>query len=162
MALGDFWNDTLGNNAAAGPVFLLLCGALLLLVLLTWVVGSHCYTCSQADVTGLTTALTADLESGSPQTASPQRHEQGYATLQSAQPPSARSSEYTEGSLKSRDEDGAPAMEPVRRCVVCKNRPPQVVLLPCGHACACRHCSRKLDTCPICQLEIKATQRFYL
>lgn len=48
-----------------------------------------------------------------------------------------------------------------RTCCVCLVKPLQVVLIPCGHACVCRKCSRRLDTCPLCRLEIQATQRFY-
>ena len=48
-----------------------------------------------------------------------------------------------------------------RTCCVCLSKPLQVVLIPCGHACLCRRCSRKLDKCPLCRLDIQATQRFY-
>ena len=48
-----------------------------------------------------------------------------------------------------------------RTCCVCLSKPLQVVLIPCGHACLCRKCSRKLDKCPLCRLDIQATQRFY-
>ena len=48
-----------------------------------------------------------------------------------------------------------------RTCCVCLAKPIQVVLIPCGHACLCRRCSRKLETCPLCRLQIQATQRFY-
>lgn len=54
------------------------------------------------------------------------------------------------------------ASEPIRRCVVCLSKPPQVVMIPCGHACTCRKCSRQLDKCPLCRLDIQACQRFYL
>jgi hypothetical protein len=45
-----------------------------------------------------------------------------------------------------------------RVCCVCMAKPLQVVLIPCGHACLCRKCSRKVDSCPLCRLEIQATQ----
>ena len=48
-----------------------------------------------------------------------------------------------------------------RRCCVCLAKPLQVVLIPCGHACTCRRCSRQLDRCPLCRLEIRATQRVF-
>ena len=48
-----------------------------------------------------------------------------------------------------------------RRCCVCLAKPLQVVLIPCGHACTCRRCSRRLDTCPLCRVQIQATQRIY-
>ena len=48
-----------------------------------------------------------------------------------------------------------------RRCCVCLAKPLQVVLIPCGHACTCRRCSRQLDRCPLCRLEIQATQRVF-
>jgi hypothetical protein len=50
---------------------------------------------------------------------------------------------------------------PRRTCCVCLAKPLQVVLIPCGHACVCRRCSRKLDKCPLCRLDIQATQRIY-
>ena len=45
-----------------------------------------------------------------------------------------------------------------RTCCVCLSKPLQVVLIPCGHACLCRKCSRQLDKCPLCRLDIQATQ----
>ena len=95
----------------------------------------------------------------------PLLREQSDRVLQVANPPSVRATTCTcasEGSVCSRNTDGTPVMEPVRKCVVCLSKPPQVVLIPCGHACVCRKCSRELDTCPICRVEIQASQRFYL
>ena len=60
---------------------------------------------------------------------------------------------------------GAGSSEPAslqrRTCCVCLSKPIQVVLIPCGHACLCRRCSRKLELCPLCRLNIQATQRVY-
>ena len=104
-----------------------------------------------------------ELEPGAaPARRQPLLREQGDRVLQAANPPSGRGTTCTCSSDVSRNTDGTPIMEPVRRCVVCLSKPPQVVMIPCGHACVCRKCSRQLDTCPICRLEIQASQRFYL
>ena len=36
-------------------------------------------------------------------------------------------------------------------CVVCMDRPRDVVILNCGHICACRQCGTMLTVCPICR-----------
>ena len=39
-------------------------------------------------------------------------------------------------------------------CVICLTRPRNVVILDCGHICACRRCAIQVDICPICRAEI--------
>ena len=39
-------------------------------------------------------------------------------------------------------------------CVICLTQRRNVVILDCGHICACRACATQLDTCPICRAEI--------
>ncbi|CAB4018219.1 Mitochondrial ubiquitin ligase activator of NFKB 1 [Paramuricea clavata] len=39
-------------------------------------------------------------------------------------------------------------------CVICLTQPRNVVILDCGHICACRACATQVDTCPICRAEI--------
>ena len=87
----------------------------------------------------------------------------------------------TEGSIIKRDDNNKTAMDaclkqygkfmsamqnarlsaqPVRRnseaaqahCVICMDRPPSVVIIPCGHLCVCQPCSGRLQQqCPVCR-----------
>ena len=42
-------------------------------------------------------------------------------------------------------------------CSVCRDAPVGVVLLNCGHCCACRSCASRLENCPICRQRIRGT-----
>ena len=88
----------------------------------------------------------------------------------------------TEGAIIKRDDNNKTAMDaclkqytkfmsamqnarlsaqPVRRgnseaaqahCVICMDRPPSVVIIPCGHLCVCQPCSGRLQQqCPVCR-----------
>lgn len=39
-------------------------------------------------------------------------------------------------------------------CVICLARRRNVVILNCGHICACRVCAMQVNTCPVCRAEI--------
>lgn len=53
--------------------------------------------------------------------------------------------------------------EPLRNeCSVCMSARLQVVFLPCGHACTCRACGRRLRRCPICRTPIVRRQKLYI
>ena len=39
-----------------------------------------------------------------------------------------------------------------RQCIVCMDRRPSVVIIPCGHLCVCQPCSSRLQQqCPVCR-----------
>ncbi|KAI1882355.1 hypothetical protein AGOR_G00249830 [Albula goreensis] len=46
-------------------------------------------------------------------------------------------------------------------CVVCMEKEPHVIFLPCGHVCCCQLCSDALQTCPLCRSDITQRVRLY-
>ena len=99
------------------------------------------------------------MESAEP-SAAPLLREDAERVAAAASPPTPRgTSEVTADSTGSAS--GAQP-EPLRSCCVCLVKPPQVVLIPCGHACLCRKCAFKVKDCPVCRAPIRAQQRFYV
>ncbi|XP_075221042.1 mitochondrial E3 ubiquitin protein ligase 1-like isoform X2 [Lycorma delicatula] len=50
-----------------------------------------------------------------------------------------------------------------QRCVVCRNNPREIILLPCGHLCLCEDCSDNISNkCPICRASISSKAAVFL
>ena len=50
------------------------------------------------------------------------------------------------------------------KCVVCFERAPDVVFMPCFHAVSCSNCGlrEEVDTCPVCRVPIEQKHRVYV
>ena len=58
------------------------------------------------------------------------------------------------------------AVEDATSCVVCRDRPRSLVIIPCAHACLCSACATSImatsTKCPICREKIASTTAFRL
>lgn len=58
-----------------------------------------------------------------------------------------------------RDED----LPEIQLCIVCKDHPREIILLPCGHVCLCEDCSEGIkDNCPVCRALISSKSVAYI
>jgi len=55
----------------------------------------------------------------------------------------------------------APLRAPSNECVVCMDREPEAVLVPCGHLCMCMACVPSITDCPICRVPIQLSVKTY-
>lgn len=48
-------------------------------------------------------------------------------------------------------------------CVVCRQNPREIILLPCGHVCLCEDCADGIhELCPVCRKEIEMKSAAYI
>eukprot|EP00759_Apiculatamorpha_spiralis_P008599 PhF_6_TR15535/c0_g1_i1/m.24155 len=57
------------------------------------------------------------------------------------------------------EESEVPPPEDAANCVVCLDAKIDCVILPCGHLCCCRPCSKHMRICPICRNPISERKR---
>ncbi|XP_065174300.1 mitochondrial E3 ubiquitin protein ligase 1-like [Atheta coriaria] len=51
----------------------------------------------------------------------------------------------------------------IQLCIVCKENPREIILLPCGHVCLCDDCSENIqDKCPVCRKPIQSKAEAYI
>ncbi|KAG8212648.1 hypothetical protein J437_LFUL018871 [Ladona fulva] len=54
-------------------------------------------------------------------------------------------------------------IEEVHLCVVCRDNPKELILLPCGHVCICEDCLQPIKSkCPVCRAEVKSVNTAYI
>lgn len=48
-------------------------------------------------------------------------------------------------------------------CVVCRQNPREIILLPCGHVCLCEDCADGIhECCPVCRQQIERKSAAYI
>lgn len=48
-------------------------------------------------------------------------------------------------------------------CVVCRQNPREMIMLPCGHVCLCEDCAEEItETCPVCRRKIEKKSAAYI
>jgi len=99
-------------------------------------------------------------------------HEMGVPGFEHA-PPCEKLPLSTENGAQLREESGPPTApnatsaeadvpaSDMSLCSVCMDRPPEVVMVPCGHIYACDKCGKKLKECAICRAPVKQVLRIY-
>jgi hypothetical protein len=77
----------------------------------------------------------------------------GYVTqLEESGPPAASASSAHDGTALDAN---------LTQCSVCMERPPEVVMVPCGHIYACEDCGKKLGECALCREPVSQVLRIY-
>ena len=61
-----------------------------------------------------------------------------------------------------KDAELCPPKRGTPECVLCMDASVTRVFIPCGHACACRSCSKRCRRCPICRMVVTHRQRLFL
>ena len=49
----------------------------------------------------------------------------------------------------------------IPQCSICLHNKCTIVLIPCGHVCACTSCSHRIDKCPICRSSFVRRQALF-
>lgn len=117
------------------------------------------------DFEGLRELAEAAIAAGAPATTNPPAGGGDNSTVASVAAAAAGIPKPADGAGSTPAEVPAPGRKTSGdkpTCNVCLTDDVAIVFLPCGHACSCAGCARKLDKCPICRQPIKATVRVYI
>lgn len=88
----------------------------------------------------------------------------------SAEPTEAPSAETLPAEPSPAEPSKAPLIKPAELseigsadcCIVCEEGAKDMVIVPCGHVCACRACAATFRHCPVCRVAVQATLRIFM
>ncbi|XP_046395416.1 mitochondrial E3 ubiquitin protein ligase 1-like isoform X2 [Ischnura elegans] len=59
--------------------------------------------------------------------------------------------------------DKSDELEEAQLCVVCRENPKELILMPCGHVCLCEDCYESISNkCPVCRAEVEKVSAAYI
>uniref|UniRef100_A0A0B6ZK45 RING-type domain-containing protein n=1 Tax=Arion vulgaris TaxID=1028688 RepID=A0A0B6ZK45_9EUPU len=83
----------------------------------------------------------------------------GYMTLKTTNTKNGKAAKsLTSTSLLSKEQE---ISNKLLQCLVCLNKPREMIFLPCGHINTCNDCAEAADCCPDCDSRILATVKTY-
>lgn len=74
-----------------------------------------------------------------------------------------RQARVTTEKHRTTNSDRSEEYEEAQLCVVCRENPKELILMPCGHVCLCEDCFESINSkCPVCRAEVQNVNVAYI